>query len=67
MIVKYVTEKVSMPVRAGMEYLPGTGKIINYKFRTIGKDIFLHTYAITDDGDKQFFKSEKIKRVFFKR
>ena len=64
----FVKERIKMPVMAGMEFC--NGKIINYKMRKVGYDIFEHTYKVYlyDDGykDLEQIASKKIKRVFYK-
>ena len=60
-----LTETIRIPVRAGMETLPGTGKIISWKIRTVGYDYYLHTF---DSPAKDcMIKSERIKRVMIPR
>ena len=60
-----LTNTIRIPVRAGMEIIPGTSKILSYKIRTVGYDYYLHTF---DSPEKDcMIKSERIKRVMIPR
>ena len=60
-----LTDTIRIPVKAGMEYLPGSGKILSYKIRIVGYDYYLHTF---DSPQKDcLIKSERIKRVMIPR
>ncbi len=60
-----LTNTIRIPVKAGMEYRPGTGKILSYKIKTVGYDYYLHTF---DSPEKDcMIKSERIKRVMIPR
>ena len=60
-----LTNTIRIPVRAGMETILGTSKILSYKIRTVGYDYYLHTF---DSPEKDcMIKSERIKRVMIPR
>ncbi len=60
-----LTNTIRIPVRAGMETILGTGKILSYKIKTVGYDYYLHTF---DSPEKDcMIKSERIKRVMIPR
>ena len=60
-----LTDTIRIPVKAGMEYRPGSNNIISMKMKVVGYDYFLHTY---DTPQKDcLIKSERIKRVMIPR
>lgn len=65
-----ITEKevIKVPVKAGMQYLPGSGKITSMKIRTIGYDIIEFTYDVNPacHSDKSLIAEKRIKRVIYK-
>jgi hypothetical protein len=59
--MKTITEKVKVPVRAGMRM--NEGKITDYAIKDVGYKIIEFTYILHPDGDKELIKEKEIKRV----